>query len=278
MRTKFTQPYAGDDRLLASAIRTDMRTPILATTTLLSTIYLITPAWSANLEHIKQLLATKQCQGCDLTGAGLVLADLSGANLSGADLRSANLSRANMAGTDLSGANLSNASLYGANLSGAKLSGTQLSAADLRDAYLVNTDLASAELSGANLQGALGITAQIAKAEDFYSWGMGEAQQGDHKGAVDYLDQAISMNPDFAAAYLARSVAYYQLFNRAKAMQDAKAAEHLFLAQANAEGYQTAEKFVKELETSQTTSKPKSKGNFLNVIGGIASFLLQFLL
>lgn len=278
MKMKFTQPHADNDRLLASATRTDMRTPILATTTLLTTICLITPAWSANLEHIKQLLATKQCQGCDLSGAGLVLADLSGADLSGANLRSANLSRANIAGADLSGANLTSASLYGANLSGAKLSGTQLNAADLRDAYLVNTDLASAELNGANLQGALGITAQIAKAEDFYSWGMGEAQQGDHKGAIDYLNQAISMNSDFAAAYLARSIAYYQLFNRAKAVQDAKSAEHLFLAQANAEGYQTAEKFVKELEASQNTSKPKSQGNFLNVIGGLASFLLKFLL
>lgn len=255
-----------------------MRNPILAITTLLSTICLTTPASSANLEHIKQLLATRQCQGCDLSGAGLVLANLSGANLSGANLRSANLSRANIVGADLSGADLSNASLYGANLSGAKLSGAHLNAADLRDAYLVNTDLANAELNGANLQGAIGVTSQIAKAEDFYSWGIGEAQKGDHKEAIDYLNQAISINPDFAAAYLARSVAYYQLFDRAGAIRDAKSAEQLFLAQANAEGYQTADKFVKELEAVQNTPKPKSQGNFLNAVGGIASFLLQFLL
>lgn len=255
-----------------------MKTSILATTTLLSTICLVTPAWSANLEHVKQLLATKQCQGCDLSGAGLVLANLSGADLSGANLAGANLSRANLVGADLSGANLSGTSLYGANLSGAKLSGADLIVADLRDAYLLNTDLASAKLSGANLQGAIGITSQVAKAEDFYSWGIGEAQKGDHKGAIDYLNQAISINPNFAAAYLARSVAYYQLFDRAGAMRDAKSAQQLFLAQANAEGYQTAEKVVKELEASQNVSKPKSKSNFLNVLGGIASFLLQFLL
>ena len=256
-----------------------MRTPILATTTLLSTICLTTfPASSANLEHIKQLLATKQCQGCDLSGAGLVLANLSGANLSGANLAGANLSRANIAGADLSGADLKNASLYGANLSGAKLTGTHLNAADLRDAYLVNTDLASAELNGANLQGAIGITSQVAKAEDFYSWGIGEAQKGDHKGAIDYLNQAIGIDPNFAAAYLARSVAYYQLFDRAGAIRDAKSAEQLFLAQANAEGYQMADKFIKQLEAVPDTSKPKNQGNFLNAVGGIASLLLQFLL
>lgn len=255
-----------------------MKTPILITTTLLTTVCLVTPAWSANSEHVKQLLATRQCQGCDLSGAGLVLANLSGANLSGANLSGANLSRANLVGADLGGANLSGTSLYGANLSGAKLSGADLNVADLRDAYLLNTDLSAAKLSGANLQGAIGITPQFAKAEDFYSWGIAEGRKGDHTGAIDYLNQALSINPNFAAAYLARGVAHYQLFDGAAAIRDAKSAEQLFLAQGNAEGYQTAENFVKELQAIQNPSKPKSKSNFLNVLGGIASFLLQFLL
>ena len=67
---------------------------------------------------IQQLLATRQCQMCNLSGA-----NLSGANLSGANLKGANLSGANLADTNLSGANLSGASLSGASLDGANLSG-----------------------------------------------------------------------------------------------------------------------------------------------------------
>ncbi len=63
---------------------------------------------------IRQLLTTKQCQGCNLSRA-----NLSGTNLMGADL-----SKANLSGANLSGANLKGASLNGTNLMGADLSGT----------------------------------------------------------------------------------------------------------------------------------------------------------
>lgn len=74
-------------------------------------------------ENIRRLLATKQCQKCDLSGANLGSADLPnadlrGANLAGADLRSANLVGANLDGADLSGASLSGAILSGTNLQG----------------------------------------------------------------------------------------------------------------------------------------------------------------
>ncbi|MBF2028568.1 MAG: pentapeptide repeat-containing protein [Oscillatoriales cyanobacterium C42_A2020_001] len=51
----------------------------------------------SNPEHVKQLLATKQCPGCDLGGA---------------NLRGANLARANLQGAELSGA-LLEAQIYG---------------------------------------------------------------------------------------------------------------------------------------------------------------------
>lgn len=256
-----------------------MKTPILTTAVVLTTICCSTPAWSENPEHIRQLLATKQCQGCDLSNAGLVLANLSGSTLSGANLSGANLSRTNLSGADLSGANLSGASLFGANLSGANLIGADLSVADLRNTYLVNADLASARLNGTNWQGAIGVTSQAGKAEDFYGWGVAQGQKGDLNGAINYFDQALSINPNFAAAYLARGLANYQLLNRPGAIQDAKLAEQLFLAQRNTEGYQTAQTFLKELQTPQNTSKPKSKSNnFLSVLGAIGSFLLQFIL
>ena len=264
--------------MLPVATLTDMKTPILATATLLTTICLATPAALANSENIRQLLASKQCQNCDLSSAGLVMANLSGANLRGANLSGANLSRANLSGADLSGANLSGTSLFGANLSGAKLSGADLGFADLRETYLVNADVAGAKLNGAILQGAIGIPSQLAKAEDYYSWGMAQGQKGDPKGAIEHFNQALSINPNFAPAYLARGVARYQLLDRPGAIQDARIAEKLFLAQGNGEGHQTAQAFVKELETPQNASIPKSKGNFMNFLGSLGSALVQFLL
>ena len=63
------------------------------------------------LTVIQQLLATKQCQGCNLQRANLENVDLKGANLQGA-----NLSGANLAGANLTGANIKGATLRGANL------------------------------------------------------------------------------------------------------------------------------------------------------------------
>jgi len=241
------------------------------------TIISIAAPVSANSEDTRQLLSTRQCQSCELSGVGFVLTNLSGVNLSGANLSGANLSRANLSGADLSSAKLSGASLFGANLSGAKLSGADLSAADLRDAYLVNADLTGANLNGANLQGAIAIPVQVGKAEDFYSWGMAQGQNGDPKGAIAYFNQALGINPNLAAAYLGRGVARYQLLERPEALEDAKVAEKMFLAQGNTEGYQTAQNFIKELETPPDTSPRKSKPNFMNVLGALGATLLRFL-
>nr|WP_322111842.1 pentapeptide repeat-containing protein [Aerosakkonema funiforme] len=76
-----------------------------------------------NEDNIKKLLATKQCQNCDLSGVNLSGANLPNANLSGANLSGANLSGANLSGADLSGANLSDANVTDANLSDANLTG-----------------------------------------------------------------------------------------------------------------------------------------------------------
>lgn len=64
--------------------------------------------------YIKQLLTSKQCAGCDLSGT-----HLSGANLVGANLNNANLSKADLRGANLLGANLRGANLNSANLRGA---------------------------------------------------------------------------------------------------------------------------------------------------------------
>jgi uncharacterized protein YjbI with pentapeptide repeats len=164
-----------------------MNSRILAISVFLFTVSLVSTVEAANYEDIRQLLASKQCPRCLLTNAGLVMADLGGANLSGANLTGANLSRANLTGADLRGANLSGASLFGVNLSEAKLSGANLTGADLRNTFLINAEMKGANITGTNFQGAVGIPSQIAKAEDFYAWGLADAEKGNLKSAIDYF-------------------------------------------------------------------------------------------
>ncbi|GCL36225.1 pentapeptide repeat-containing protein [Sphaerospermopsis reniformis] len=51
------------------------------------------------------------------------------------------------------------------------------------------------------------LPAQIAKPEDFYTWGVAAAEKGNLKQAIDYFSQAIALKPDYAGAYLSRGVA-----------------------------------------------------------------------
>ncbi|MDF5714796.1 MAG: pentapeptide repeat-containing protein [Rhizonema sp. NSF051] len=254
-----------------------MKSQIIATAIFLTTISLITPAQAANSEQIRQLLASKQCQNCDLVGAGLVMADLSGANLSGANLAGANLSRANLSGADLRGANLSGAGLFGVNLSGANLAGAILNGADLRSTYLVNAQLTGVSLNGANLQGAVGIPLKVATHEEFYTWGVAEAEKGNAHQAIDHFSQAIAINPNYASAYLARGITRYQMLDRQGATQDAQMAQKLYLAQNNTTGLQTVQAFIQELQTPQTQKVSAGKPDFVDFIGGISSLLLNLL-
>ncbi|MEA5581830.1 pentapeptide repeat-containing protein [Nodularia harveyana UHCC-0300] len=254
-----------------------MKSQILATAIFLTTISLVTTAHAANFEHVRQLLATKECQNCDLSNAGLVMADLSGADLRGANLTNANLSRANLSGADLRGANLSRAGLFGVNLSQAKLTGANLIGADLRNTYLANTDFNDASLDGVNFQGAVGIPMQLATPEEFYALGVAEAQKGNQKQAINYFDQAIASQPEYAGAYLARGVARYQIFDRKGAFADAEIAEKMFTEQENEAGIQTAQAFMQELQTPYSSEVTTGKPKFFDFVGSLGSVLLQFL-
>ncbi|HLP90086.1 MAG TPA: pentapeptide repeat-containing protein [Nostocaceae cyanobacterium] len=254
-----------------------MNSQIFATAAFLITLSLSATAQAANNEDIRQLLATKKCKDCDLSNAGLVMNNLSGADLSGANLTGANLSRANLSGADLRGADLSGASLFGANLIRAKLNGANLNGADLRDTYLMNAELTSANITGTNFQGATGIPSQIAKPEDFYAWGVAEADRGNLQSAISYFNQAIALKPDYAGAYLARGVARYQSLDRQKALEDAQIAAKLFTEQSNTEGIVTAQAFIKELQTPYQEKINPGQPNFMDLVGSLGSVLLQFL-
>lgn len=254
-----------------------MNSRILAISVFLFTVSLVSTVEAANYEDMRQLLASKECPRCLLTNAGLVMADLAGANLSGANLAGANLSRANLSGADLRGANLSGANLFGVNLSETKLSGANLTGADLRNTFLMNAELKGANITGTNFQGAVGIPSQIAKAEDFYAWGLADAEKGNLKSAIDYFSQAIALKPDYAGAYLARGVASYQGLDRKRALEDAQKAAELFAEVKNPEGLKTAQAFILELKTPYTEKVNVGKPSFMDFVGSLGSVLLQFL-
>ncbi len=109
-----------------------------------------------NQQHHARLLATKECQECDLTKAdlhekNLHKAQLRRVNLSGANLSKTNLTEADLGYANLKDADLGDALLCGANLAFAYLNDTNLSNANLSFATLSNTNFSGANLSNAKL-------------------------------------------------------------------------------------------------------------------------------
>lgn len=255
----------------------------------LSALTLTALSWSLGLgtiaraqdsDHLRQLLSEGNCPQCNLRRAGLVLADLEQSDLSGADLSGANLSRANLSGANLRGANLQGVSLVGANLMGADLKGADLSGADLRDAYVIGAILDGTVMEYANLQGTVGLPSSAGRFEDFHNWGVAAAKAGHHGEAIEYYNEALSRNPDFALTYLSRAISRQNLNDVDGAIADSKTAAALFEAQNNSQGQEVASNMALVLEESQN---PKNRGNggFLNsvrnTVQSVTPLLLRFL-
>jgi uncharacterized protein YjbI with pentapeptide repeats len=237
------------------------------------------PVKAESIEDLNQLLATKKCSLCDLSGAGLVMANLSGANLVGANLAGANLAGANLAGANLSGANLAGTSFNGANLTGANLAGAVLNGTDLRNAYLSNANFLATKLDQAYLQGAIGIPNNAGTPQLFYGWGLLETQKGSYKAAISHYDKALSLDPDFAPGYLGLSLAYLRLGNEAAAKQNAEYAVALFKQQENPSGIEASENVIKNLDALEEARKREAGTPQLDsIVRGVAGLALQFLL
>ncbi len=255
-----------------------IKSRILATVAILTTMSITLPSQAENLSHLSQLLSTRKCSECDLSGSGLVLANLAGADLRGANLVGANLSRANLTGADLSGANLAGASLHGANLTGANLTGANLNGTDMRNAYLSSATMFDTDMSNAYVRGATGIPLNVATPEQFYNWGVTEANRGNHKAALSHYNKAIINDPEFAPAYLGRGVMFYRLGDDAAALENAKMAASLFETQENTEGFETSQGFVDGLQAKREGRSNGGGGNFGRVMQTVGSLLLRFLL
>ena len=249
----------------------------LMITAMLTTIAVVAPAYAENADHVQQLLSTKQCQSCDLSRAGLVLARLTGANLNQANLAGANLSQAVLSGADLSGANLAGASLYGADLGGANLAGADLSGADLRGAFLSGADLTGARMTSAALQGAIGLPSTAGDAEDFYRWALEATKQRNYEKAIEHFNQAVIRKPDHAMAYFGRAIARLELGNKDGAVQDSEFASTLFSQQGQKENAEAAQKLAQSIKNPPKERKESGGGfgqSLISVVGGLLQLLL----
>lgn len=255
----------------------------IITTVIFATIAIPLKVQAENINHLSQLLNTKQCENCDLSNAGLVMTNLTGANLTGANLMGANLSRANLTGANLAGANLMGASLYGANLTGANLTGANLTSADFRNTYLVNANFQNTNLGSAYIQGAVGIPETAGEAEQFYAWALQEDKEGNYPAAMKHYNQAIELNPELAPAYLGRAIIKSRYGKVDNAIEDGEKAQELFLAQNNEEGYTLSARFI---QLAQARSEFEANGDdeqgnpkFVEIVNGIATIapmLLRF--
>ncbi|NEN89859.1 MAG: tetratricopeptide repeat protein [Okeania sp. SIO3H1] len=252
-----------------------MRLKIFSAILVLSTVGPLVPAIAENIQHTQKLLSSKQCPNCELSGAGLVLANLQGANLKGANLSGANLSRANLTGANLTGANLAGTSLFGANLTGANLTGANLAGTDLRSAYLTGANLTDVDLKNAFLLGAVGMPSNVGEAEDFYRLGIAEAKAGHYKDAVRYYNQAISLKSDLAAAYFARSMALADLGNLEAALADAEKSRDIFVSKGSKEGEELSEYLVEVIDLRLNPPEPKKSNQFVHAIGSLLPSLLR---
>ncbi len=241
------------------------------------------PAQAENIEHVQQLMSSRECQTCQLSGASFVHTDLSDVNLVDADLSRANLNRVDLRNADLRGANLVGAVLFNANLAGADLRGADLRGADLRQSYLLDANFEGANVEGANLRGAVGIPAALIAYSDYYRWGAIETQRGNYEEAIAYYTRSLSLEPTFAPSLLGRSIARYELGDESGAIEDASRAEELFTIQNDAEGQQAAVKVQDGIVAVQEARSEAAEGssggsNFLNFLGGVGMLLLRFVL
>ncbi len=259
-----------------------MKPQVLTAAALLTTISLATPAKAENLTQLSQLLNTKQCVQCDLRGVGLVRARLPYAQLTQTNLTRANLSRADLTGADLRGADLTGTSLNGANLTGADLRGAILNGTDLRDAYLFNVKLEDNSLASAYIQGTIGIPLDAATAAQFNVWGVMEANRQNYPAALEHYNKALLLDPELAAAYLGSAWVLYRLKEEDEAIKNATIASNLFEEQGNVPGQEASDKFLENIELARKEAENResggSGGGVGRFLGGVLSFLIQFLL
>ncbi len=235
-------------------------------------------AKAENLDHIRQLLSTKQCQSCDLQSASLVMANLQSASLSNANLQQANLSRVNLIGADLRNAKLAGSSLSGANLGGADLTGADLRNTDLRGTVFTGAILTGTLLDGATLQAAIDLPSTVGTAEEYYQWATDSTRQKRYDIAIDQFSQSLLRNPGYAPSYFGRGIAKFETGDRKAAIVDMGQANELFKTQGDKAGLESSDRILLEMKKPIESTEGRG-GNglgmsMMNVVGGLLRIFL----
>ncbi len=235
-------------------------------------------AKAENLDHIRQLLSTKQCQNCDLQGASLVMANLQSASLTNANLQQSNLSRVNLIGADLRNAKLAGSSLSGANLGGADLSGADLRNTDLRGTVFTGAILTGTLLDGATLQAAIDLPSTVGTAEQYYQWATDSTRQKRYDIAIDQFSQSLLRNPFHAPSYFGRGIAKFETGDRKAAIVDMGQANELFKTQGDKAGLESSDRILLEMKKPIESTEGRG-GNglgmsMINIVGGLLRVFL----
>ncbi len=235
-------------------------------------------AKAENLDHIRQLLSTKQCQRCDLQSANLVMANLQSASLTYANLQQANLSRVNFIGADLRNAKLAGSSLSGANLSGADLTGADLRNTDLRGTVFTGAILTGTLLDGATLQAAIDLPSTVGTAEQYYQWATDSTRQKRYDIAIDQFSQSLLRNPVHAPSYFGRGIAKFETGDRKAAIVDMGQANELFKTQGDKAGVESSDRILLEMKKPIESTEGRG-GNglgmsMINIVGGLLRVFL----
>lgn len=258
--------------------RTSSRGLLLGTALAIFATNLGSVAKAENLDHIRQLLSTKQCQRCDLQNASLVMANLQSASLTNANLQQANLSRVNLAGADLRNAKLAGSSLSGANLGGADLTGADLRNTDLRGTVFTGAILTGTLLDGATLQAAIDLPSTIGTAEQYYQWATDSTRQKRYDIAIDQFSQSLLRNPVHAPSYFGRGIAKFETGDRRAAIADMGQANELFKTQGDKAGLESSDRILLEMKKPVEANEGRG-GNglgtsMINIVGGLLRIFL----
>jgi tetratricopeptide (TPR) repeat protein len=91
-------------------------------------------------------------------------------------------------------------------------------------------------------------------AEDYHQQGVEKGKRGKYKEAIEDFTQALCINPNYAAAYKYRGLAYSRLGENLAASADFHKAADLYLTLGNTKDYQDA--LDRALKLQAPTSKP----------------------
>jgi tetratricopeptide (TPR) repeat protein len=216
---------------------------------------------------VMKLLDNRQCVGCRLRDADLVLADLRDADLNGAQLQRANLSQARLDGANLRGADLRFTSLQGASLRGADLRGAQLLGTDLRQSDLSGAQLDPGALERSHWEGAQGVEGGALSYAALHNAGVAAALGGRQPEAERLFGEALRQSPEAAITWLARGLTRADQGKAEEARQDLDYAAELYSRQGDKEEARRIQAAATEVGAAPAR-KPSANGMGSAILNG----------